>query len=66
MSQTLAFLNFLIFQMLTKCCLPTNWCLSELVQASIILAQTHVLCSFVLGNGIVYPNGHIALVLLIQ
>ncbi|EJD73737.1 hypothetical protein LOAG_18860 [Loa loa] len=44
--------------MLTKCCSPTNWCLSELVQASVILAQTHVLCSFVLGNGTVHPNGH--------
>ncbi|VBB33944.1 unnamed protein product, partial [Acanthocheilonema viteae] len=42
---------------LTKCCSPTNWCLSELVQASVVLAQTHVLCSFVLGNGTVYPNG---------
>ncbi|CAG9539709.1 unnamed protein product [Cercopithifilaria johnstoni] len=42
---------------LTKCCSPTNWCLSELVQASVILAHTHVLCSFVLGNDIVYTNG---------
>ncbi|VDM94537.1 unnamed protein product, partial [Onchocerca ochengi] len=41
---------------LTKCCSPTNWCLSELVQASIVLAQTHVLCSFVLGNGTTHPN----------
>uniref|UniRef100_A0A0R3RJ38 NR LBD domain-containing protein n=1 Tax=Elaeophora elaphi TaxID=1147741 RepID=A0A0R3RJ38_9BILA len=45
-------------QTLTKCSSPTNWCLSELVQASVILAQTHVLCSFVLGNGTVNPNGH--------
>ncbi|KAM3720899.1 Sestrin-3 [Dirofilaria immitis] len=43
---------------LTKCCSPTNWCLSELVQASVILAHTHVLCSFVLGNGIAHLNGY--------
>ncbi|VDN85839.1 unnamed protein product [Brugia pahangi] len=42
--------------MLIKCCSPANWCLSELVQASIVLAQTHVLCSFILGNDIKYSN----------
>lgn len=41
---------------LTKCASPTNWSLSELVQATIVLAQTHVLCSFVLGNGGIEPN----------
>uniref|UniRef100_A0A915Q481 Uncharacterized protein n=1 Tax=Setaria digitata TaxID=48799 RepID=A0A915Q481_9BILA len=41
---------------LTKCSSPPNWTLSELVQASVILAQTHVLCSFVLGNGSIHPN----------
>lgn len=41
---------------LTKCSSPDNWSLSELVQAVIVLAQTHVLCSFVLGNGAIEPN----------
>ncbi|VDN51074.1 unnamed protein product [Dracunculus medinensis] len=35
---------------LTKCAPPANWSLSELLQAVIILAQTHVLCSFILGS----------------
>uniref|UniRef100_F1KYV7 Sestrin-3 n=1 Tax=Ascaris suum TaxID=6253 RepID=F1KYV7_ASCSU len=41
---------------LTKCSSPANWSLSELVQATIVLAQTHVLCSFILGNGGIEPN----------
>ncbi|KHN80913.1 Sestrin-3 [Toxocara canis] len=41
---------------LTKCRSPANWSLSELVQATIVLAQTHVLCSFILGSGGIEPN----------
>ncbi|MFH4975259.1 hypothetical protein AB6A40_001968 [Gnathostoma spinigerum] len=40
---------------LTKCPPPNNWLLSELVQAVIVLAHTHVLCSFVLGNDCIDP-----------
>lgn len=42
---------------LTKCASPANWSLSELVQAAIVLTQTHVLCSFILGKGAIEPNG---------
>lgn len=46
----------LMLKALTKCSSPANWSLSELVQATIVLAQTHVLCSFILGNGGIEPN----------
>ncbi|VDK47416.1 unnamed protein product [Anisakis simplex] len=44
---------------LTKCQSPANWSLSELVQATIVLAQTHVLCSFILGNGGIEHNANV-------